>query len=137
MPPPDHLSAMSSGDVIDPKPNPQLSPQVFTLHKRAARVHCEDLTTNLGPVLDLSLSGARIFYRGLSRWTEGTPVQLGISGYGSRAVVSARIARRRRLGFLATELGIQFVDLDASTRQLISEFVRCHSVRYAIVRDAA
>lgn len=128
---------MSSGDVIDLQPSPSPAPHSLPLRKRAARVHCEDLATNLGPVLDLSLSGARIFYRGLFRWPEGTPVELRISGYGSRAVVPARIARRRRLGFLATELGIQFVDLDPPTRQLISEFVRCHSVRYAIVRDAA
>lgn len=105
--------------------------------RRAARVHCEDLTSNLGPVIDLSLSGARVFYRGLSRWAEGTPVRLQLCGYGNRAVVSARIARRRRLGFLTSELGIQFVDLDAPTREVITELVRCHSVRYAIVRDAA
>ncbi len=100
-------------------------------------MHCEDLTSNLGPVIDLSLSGARLLYRGLARWAQGTPVQLQLSGYGNKASVSARVARSRRLGFLATEVGVQFVNLDPGKRQLISEFVRCHSVRYAIVRDAA
>lgn len=127
---------MSTGDPSDPQPVPK--PQmVLTLRKRAARMHCEDLNSNLGPVIDLSLSGARILYRGLSRWAEGTPVQLQLCGYGNRAIVAAQIARRRRLGFMTTELGIQFVDLDPPSRKIISEFVRCHSVRYAIVRDAA
>ncbi|MCL4222092.1 MAG: PilZ domain-containing protein [Phycisphaerales bacterium] len=127
---------MSKGDFTDSHANPP-SQAGLTLRKRAARVHCEDLTSNLGPVIDLSLSGARVVYRGLARWDVGTPVQLQLCGYGNRTAVSAQIARRRRLGFMTAELGIQFINLDAPTRQIISELVRCHSVRYAIVRDAA
>ncbi|RMH10798.1 MAG: PilZ domain-containing protein [Planctomycetota bacterium] len=107
------------------------------LRKRAARIHCEDLSSNFGPVLDLSLSGARILYRGIRRFSTGQQLTLTFRGYGCEVAVRARLARARRLGFMAQELGLQFYDVDAGMKRTISDLVRTHSVRYHVFKDAA
>lgn len=107
------------------------------LRKRAARLHCEDLRSNFGTVQNISLSGASVRARRLSAPRVGEQLRFRLEGYGSRIQLLARVARFRRVGLLRYEIGVEFLHNDAATRETLSELVRCHSVRYAIVREAA
>ena len=106
------------------------------LRKRAARVRCEDLFSSSGPIIDLSLSGARIAHRGFRKFEEGETIELTLAGYGAHIVVPVRVARINRVGFMHFELGVEFISPDEQTRQAVADFVRCHSVRYSIVKNA-
>lgn len=100
-------------------------------------MRCEDLRSSSGPVVDLSLSGARITHRGLRKFEPGEIIHLDLQGYGTRITVPARIARTNRIGFMHAEVGVEFINLDEQMRQILAELVRCHSVRYCIFKKAA
>lgn len=119
---------------VETEPSPSSIPP---LRKRAARLHCEDLRSSLGVVLNISLSGASARARRLTAPRVGQQLRFLLEGYGSRIQLNARVARSRRISFLGYEIGVEFLDPDPQTREALSELVRCHSVRYAIVREAA
>jgi hypothetical protein len=118
-------------------PDIQAPPALESERRRSGRIPCEDLSSSLGPVLDLSAEGARVILKKLRAPPVCARLSIEITGYGCSVVVDAEVMRSRRLGLTQHDLGLKFPSLTAQQRAIICDLVRTHSVRYSIVRALA
>ncbi len=92
--------------------------------RRRGRLRCEDLTSNLGEVQDLSASGLRILGRRSDCPDLEASVDVRLAGPGGHVDVACRVVWIRTVGFNRRELGLAFVDPGQGTRQEIAELAR-------------
>ena len=85
--------------------------------RRAGRFELEDVTCDLGPVLDLSSGGMRVRCR---QAPSGIfPVRL--CGLGGELVVRAQVAWVKRNGLFKREVGLQFLDVTPDIARHLSQ----------------
>lgn len=85
--------------------------------RRAGRFELEDVTCDLGPVLDLSAGGMRIRCRHVP---DGIfPVR--VKGLGGEVVVKAQVAWVKRESLFKREVGLQFVEVTPDMARSLSQ----------------
>lgn len=88
----------------------------------------ESLECNLGPVLDLSSGGMRVLCK---RPQQGSlEVCLRVSQY--TMTLTGQVVWSKRLGFRRHEIGVQFVDVDDDTTQVLSRISASYRMRRAL-----
>ncbi len=96
--------------------------------RRAGRLPQESLECNLGPVLDLSTGGMRVLCK---RPHEG-PLEVRLQASQYSLTLSGQVIWSKRLGFRRHEIGVQFVDLDDDTSQVLSRISATYRMRRAL-----
>lgn len=99
-------------------------------NRRSGRFHCELLGSSLGPVLDLSSTGARV--RCAHPWGVSDQELLSIKLLGpdnGLLTLQARVVWIKKVGWLAREVGLQFESLTPSLQAAIQELARTFSTR--------
>jgi len=92
--------------------------------RRTGRRLQESLSSNLGPVLDLSAGGARILSH---RDREGDQTVELFSNSGTFSL-EGKVVWHRKLGFRKHEIGVEFTDVDEDAAQKLSDIARAHAV---------
>lgn len=113
------LYLMTPAPGTDPA-NPNANPQAN--RRRGGRIRCPDFRCDLGPILDLSSTGLRLTTR--SRAKVGDIVPLVFTTPDGPVVLQARIVRKASLGFLKSELGLQFISPTQDQLQRLSSMAR-------------
>ncbi len=92
--------------------------------RRTGRRLQESLSSNLGPVLDLSAGGVRILS---SRDRQGEQTVDLFSNSGTFSL-AGRVVWHRKLGFRKHEIGVEFSDVDEEAAQTLCDIARAHAV---------
>lgn len=92
------------------------------------RLPQEQLSCDLGPVLDLSPGGMRVL---CTRPHLGT-MDVGLRGGDVNINLQAKVAWSRRLGFRRHEIGLAFIDVDKELATILSRISGDHRARSAI-----
>lgn len=102
-----------------------------TERRRGGRLRIERLRCELGEVLDLSPTGARVLAGRFRNVPQGLvlPALRFRAGGAVTIPVRARVARSSSVGTWRREVGLQFEELDDAQREMLSELGRVHSVR--------
>ncbi len=87
--------------------------------RRQGRIRVHGIGTSLGKVLDVSAGGARL-RAGRTVPPEGSAIELAIDTIDGPITLKARIAWVKRTGFLSSEIGVEFVEIDAVARRAIT-----------------
>ena len=90
----------------------------MTNTRRHGRVRCDMVESSLGTVLDISASGLRIG-SGLKRYKRDSVVTLEVHTHDGAFMVQARVAWSRSTGFLSSEVGLEFINLDPDARRIL------------------
>jgi len=88
--------------------------------RKQGRIRVQGIGTSFGKVLDLSAGGARL-RAGRTVPPEGATVELAIQTLDGPITLKARIAWVKRTGFLSSELGVEFIEVDAVARRAIAD----------------
>jgi len=107
-------------DIRDMRFDPQAGvtrpiPDAATRRQRG-RIEQESLTSNLGPVLDVSASGVRI----LARRVPKGEVTVELIGLGGRFEHRGRVVWSKRIGLFKHEIGIEFEDITPEMSQQLT-----------------
>lgn len=121
---------ISHGGVVGPDENAQ-GPNA----RRGGRLRVCGVTSDLGPVADLSASGMRVKVKGKPRLHEQLIVQ--VSAGGQPVTLAARIVWMKRAGLWRHEIGLEFVDMTEDQQRQIRELVRTGMATVGLARDAA
>ena len=92
------------------------------------RLPQDELWCNLGPVLDLSTGGMRL----LCTKRHTGPLRAELKGADMSMRLEGRVAWTRRLGFRRHELGLAFLNVDDTGREILSRIAQSHRARRAI-----
>lgn len=92
--------------------------------RRTGRVRCTMLMCDLGDVNDFSCGGMRVLSRMKPKFKEGESGLVTLSWPAGQVVLNCTVVRRRKLGVLRWELGLQFEELTPEQRTIINEAAR-------------
>lgn len=92
--------------------------------RRHGRVRCELTRSNLGKVLDVSASGAKIRRRGRGGLAKGQKVLFVIEGLDGPIYVNSEVAWVKRRGLLAFEVGVRFEHVTAKAKKDLALLAR-------------
>ncbi len=101
---------------------------------RAARVRVSGLGFNSGLVVDLSVTGAKLWLR--RPWAIGETRELTLQGHG-QVTVAVRVVWSRRIGFLKHVVGVSFDDVTVEKRKDLARLARLHCVTQSQLAGAA
>ena len=117
---------------MDMQFNPHLGLTRFIGRREGRRVPGrlpqEQLTCNLGPVLDLSVGGMRV----LSTKPRAGEFDVRLEGADVRLTLRVKVAWVDRLGFRRHEIGLSFLEVDDDTAQILSRISSAHRARAAV-----
>ncbi len=99
-----------------------LMPKRLGEKRYTGRIQEDGLYTDRGPVLNMSAAGLRLRS---SRRLKGT-IPLIICSNDGRLDVKAMVIWNKRRGFFAFDVGVQFVDVDATTSQKLMRIAMAH-----------
>ena len=89
------------------------------------RMRCNNVETNLGPVLDFSATGIRILAkREVVHEVEGEPIEIELTSAFEPVVVKVMVRWSRKLGWRRFEAGLEFVDVSDEVRTVLAEMAR-------------
>lgn len=96
--------------------------------RRHGRVRVGDISCDLGPILDISASGmnVKIGFRGMRI---GSKVSFVIDGPDGHFAVKAVVVRCTRLGWLAHEVGLQFIENSPAVANNLAQIARLSAMR--------
>lgn len=103
--------------------------------RKGGRLRVCGVSSDLGPVRDLSASGMRVRVKGKPKIHECLTVR--ISAEDLSVTVQARIVWVQRCGLRRYEIGIEFIDLTGEQQQQIRDLVRTGMATVGFARDAA
>lgn len=88
------------------------------------RIRCEEVTTQLGPVVDISASGIKAVCKGWRAPQIGEIVDLNLKHPQGNCQVKGEIVWLRRKGLRTYEVGLHFADTSEEARKGITEITR-------------
>lgn len=91
--------------------------------RRHGRVHCQHIGCSLGPVLDLSASGMRVFTL-LKPPKVSTNVVVILQSLDGPMDLTCTVAWTRRVGIFKHEVGLEFVDLPLHVQKALAGIAR-------------
>ena len=100
--------------------------------RRHGRLRCEGTRSNLGRVVDLSLSGMQVTRRGGRIVDVGDEFFVELRWDKVVLPLKARVVRVQKSGFSKYTYGLEFVDLDPMTREQLTTISRVTSNRFVI-----
>lgn len=103
--------------------------------RSGGRLRVCGVTSDLGPVLDLSQAGMRAAVKGKPKMHERLCVR--VMSDGITVAVEARVVWMKRRGLWRYEVGVEFIDMTDEQRQQIRELVRTGMASADLARDAA
>jgi hypothetical protein len=103
--------------------------------RKGGRLRVCGVTSDLGPVSDLSANGMRVTVKAKPRMCEQLRVQ--ITAEELTVTVDARIVWVQRRGLRRHEIGLEFTDVSDEQQQKIRELVRTGMATVGFGRDAA
>jgi len=92
--------------------------------RRTGRIEQEHLTSNLGPVLDLSRGGMRV----LATRKHHGEVMVRLDSPVGRLQLPGRVMWNRRLGWRRVEIGVQFTDFQPHTARHLQHIAASHTL---------
>ncbi len=92
--------------------------------RRFGRLNCQEITSSLGFVSDLSGGGLRVLSRRKPCLAEGAPYECTLHTPLGTLTVPTRIARIRKHGYARFEIGLQFEELSPESRQTLNLLAR-------------
>ncbi len=93
-----------------------------------ARLPQEDLVSDLGPVLDLSIGGMRVLCK---RRRKGS-LKVRLWAFQFYMNLDGQVVWTKHLGFRRHEIGVQFSNVDDDTAKILSRISAIHRMRRAI-----
>lgn len=93
-----------------------------------ARLPQEDLVSDLGPVLDLSIGGMRVLCK---RRRKGS-LKVRLWAFQFNMNLDGQVVWTKHLGFRRHEIGVQFYNVDDDTAKILSRISAIHRMRRAI-----
>lgn len=93
-----------------------------------ARLPQEDLVSDLGPILDLSIGGMRVLCK---RRLEGS-LKVRLWAFQFYMNLDGQVVWTKHLGFRRHEIGVQFLNIDDDTAKILSRISAIHRMRRAI-----
>ena len=93
-----------------------------------ARLQQEDLVSDLGPILDLSVGGMRV----LCKRNRAGPLKVRLWAYEFSMNLDGQVVWTKHLGFRRHEIGVQFLNIDDDTAKILSRISAIHRMRRAI-----
>ena len=93
-----------------------------------ARLPQEDLVSDLGPILDLSIGGMRVLCK---RRREGS-LKVRLWAFQFYMNLDAQVVWTKHLGFRRHEIGVEFLNIDDDTAKILSRISAIHRMRRAI-----
>jgi hypothetical protein len=93
-----------------------------------ARLQQEDLLSNLGPILDLSVGGMRVLCK---RSREGS-LKVRLWAYQFTMNLDGQVVWTKHLGFRRHEIGVEFLNVDDDTAKILARVSAIHRMRRAI-----
>ena len=93
-----------------------------------ARLQQEDLVSDLGPILDLSIGGMRVLCK---RRREGL-LKVRLWAFQFYMNLDGQVVWTKHLGFRRHEIGVQFLNIDDDTAKILSRISAIHRMRRAI-----
>lgn len=93
-----------------------------------ARLPQEDLVSDLGPILDLSIGGMRVLCK---RRREGS-LKIRLWAFQFYMNLDGQVVWTEHLGFRRHEIGVQFLNIDDDTAKILSRISAIHRMRRAI-----
>jgi hypothetical protein len=102
-------------------------------NRRHGRVRCQDVECNFGPILDLSASGMRVKCR--KPPAAGTVVEIRLMSDEYCVQISAIVRWTSRAGLFSHEAGLEFTDIHADARRMLTELARSAAGNDTIARD--
>ncbi len=93
-----------------------------------ARLQQEDLVSDLGPILDLSIGGMRVLCK---RRREGS-LKVRLWAFQFYMNLDGQVVWTKHLGFRRHEIGVQFLNIDDDTAKILSRISAIHRMRRAI-----
>jgi hypothetical protein len=91
--------------------------------RRHGRVNCQEVTSSMGAVLDLSASGMRIQTRRKPP-DQGEILDLTVTGTEGPCLFRVKVMWAKKLGFMKHEIGFTFVDVTPENRQMLASLAR-------------
>lgn len=104
--------------------------------RRHGRVRCQDIGCSLGYVLDVSASGMRV-QCGSKPPAVGKEFTTTVEGLDGGVVFRYIVVWTRRSGLMQYEVGIEFRELDPTTRQALARLARASAQNDYVRRRAA
>lgn len=92
--------------------------------RRMGRVRLRMTTCNLGEVLNVSATGARVMCKGFRGPKAGDRVWLRIDGLSGPIDLEARVVWNRRNGLLRHDVGIEFQDPSPAAKKALGALAR-------------
>ncbi len=93
-----------------------------------ARLQQEDLLSDLGPILDLSVGGMRVLCK---RSREGS-LKVRLWAYQFTMNLDGQVVWTKHLGFRRHEIGVEFLNVDDDTAKILARVSAIHRMRRAI-----
>ncbi len=92
--------------------------------RRSGRVRVQTIACDLGEIMDLSAGGAKVLCCGRGGPKHGQFLDVRIAGLESEIRVRARVVRSTPRGRRASELGLEFLDVDPAVRVALTALAR-------------
>lgn len=123
-PEPDFEAETTTGST-DPERPPRFEvplelPKSIQERRKAGRVAVEQVECDIGTVIDLSASGARLHRPGRLKPDSNGLVSLAVSDGECGVMLEATIVREVKLGWRRWEYGLQFVDVGQDARRVLT-----------------
>ncbi len=88
--------------------------------RAGGRVHCSEVMSSLGPVLDLSGTGMRVWHEGWRKPKPGQQFEMDVWWQEERVHLVGEVVWSRRGGLMSYSVGVRFMQLDEATRAGLS-----------------
>ena len=98
--------------------------QILAEARKAGRLNCELVDCDLGELSDISSTGMRVKVKSGPGLRVGDALNTTISGPGVTLTVGVRVVWMKKIGFFKSEVGLEFVEMNAEARLLFSRLVK-------------
>ena len=116
-----------SFDSFDPRAG-TMQPRQSGNRRRTGRLQVENVTCNLGKVIDLSATGMRV----LGRRAPSGEFATRITGLGREVSVFGRVAWTRPAGIFSREFAVEFLRLSGEASKVLTDLAMTSRVRRVI-----
>lgn len=119
--------ALDSGDGVNPD-------EQANNRRQGGRLRCKHLTSDRGPVLDISRTGARIRIIAKKTPEVGSEIELTLQFGDTHEPIRATVVRSHRIARRLHEIGIEFDLIDEEQRRRLAGLVQMANSQLMLTR---
>jgi hypothetical protein len=92
--------------------------------RRHGRVRCESVPSSIGPLMDLSASGCRVFLKGKPTFRTDDILRVRVQGADGPFELEGKVVWVRKTGWFKHEAGLEFTNVTGVIRQQLANLAR-------------